>query len=156
MCFQGKLQGTRGGWSLHIIQWKNQCQSYRAARSHTAAWIRSYTDFKSSLHSKLTFWNAKTEYEWKRVELCSNHQRDGIPKTLNHQWNNPTLLPTDNHSRFCSAADLPSSPLLLKPSVSHVTCWGLREDPQCAKEPVLIFLSLNSVPLLQVCTAPLS
>lgn len=137
MCFQGKFQGTRGDWSLHIIQWKNQCQSYRAAGSHTAAWIRSYTDFKNTPPFQTNFfWNAKTEYG---VELCSNHQRYGVPTTPNHQWNSPTLSPADNHSRFCNAADLPSSPLLLKPSVSSFTCWGLGEHPQYGKGASLEF-----------------
>lgn len=36
---------------------------------------------RSPLHSKLTFWNAKTEYG---VELCSNHQRYGTPTPPNH------------------------------------------------------------------------
>lgn len=123
VCFQGKLQGTRGDWSLHITQWKNQCQSYRAAGSHTAAWIRSYTDLKNCPPFQ-TFWKAKTEYG---VELCSNHQRYSIPTTPNQQGNSPTLFPADNHSRFCNAADLPSSPLVLKPSVCNFTCWGLGE-----------------------------
>lgn len=34
---------------------------------------------RSPLHSKLTFWNAKTG-----VELCSNHWRYGIPTPPNH------------------------------------------------------------------------
>lgn len=102
------------------------------------------------LHSKLTFWKAKTEYG---VELCSNHQRYAIPTPPNQQWNSSTLFPADNHSRFCIPADLPSSPLVLKPSVRNFTCWGLGEHPQSGNEPVWSFLSLNSMPLPQVCTS---
>lgn len=59
VCFQGKLEGIRGDCSLHITRWKNQCQSYRAAGSHTAALIRSYTDFKNSLPFQTNFLECK-------------------------------------------------------------------------------------------------
>lgn len=47
----------------------------------------------------------------------------------------PLLFPADNHSSFCNAADLPSSPLVLKPRVCNFTCWRLGECPQSGKEP---------------------
>lgn len=130
-CFQGKLQGLRGGWSLHITRWKNQCQSYRAAGSHTAALIRNYTDFKKSPPFQTKLFGMQ-KLEWNSVltteDTVSQHHQITT-------WNSPTLFPADNHSRFCNADDLPSSPLVLKWNVSNFTCWGLGEHPQSGNEP---------------------
>lgn len=131
VCFQGKLEGIRGDCSLHITRWKNQCQSYRAAGSHTAALIRSYTDFKNSPPFQTNFLECKN-----RIWSGSLFYPPKIQYTTpNQHVEQPHIVPADSHSRFCNADDLPSSPLVLKQNVSNFTCWGLGEHPQSGNEP---------------------